>query len=463
MEKVQTAMCGVFLQLVLAVWFSLASGPVGSDHPFPAARISRGAYIAWREHIVDDGGVAGERILGADGLAVGDLDRDGFIDVIAVHEDSSHVRAVFGGPIEVRRQPGWSGSLTLGKGPLVGDCEDVSIGDLDGNGWDDVAVACERGHVVVFFNLGRPREHSGWLPVIVQATRGRGSWIRLAVVDLDGDGHNELVAANKGGTSVSILYPGAQPRNGREWTEKVVWRCRTPINVRPVDLDGDGTLELVAASRGEKRIVCLDRERDTWRTIPIYSGSNPPSEGFMMQFIDLDRDGRLDIITEEDHGGRVFWLQQPARMDGGRWQLHLIGDVSPDWATGLGLADIDGDGQKDLIVGGYSAGPRLHEPAVIRPSDRCGCLVWFKQPERPTELWIRYPISRRRRAMYDMFIPTDLNEDGLVDFLTTRGNSGAFDGVIWIEQIRSTRPCPAFFRARATDSPEVPWPSRERR
>jgi hypothetical protein len=60
--------------------------------------------------------------------------------------------------------------------------------------------------------------------------------------------------------------------------------------------------------------------------------------------------------------------------------------------------------------------------------------------------------------MYDMFVPVDLNRDGLMDLITTRGNSGAYDGVLWLEQVRTVEPVPAFRRARKQDSREVPLP-----
>ena len=39
--------------------------------------------------------------------------------------------------------------------------------------------------------------------------------------------------------------------------------------------------------------------------------------------------------------------------------------------------------------------------------------------------------------MYDAFIPRDMDGDGDVDFVTTRGNSRSFDGVQWLEQVRT--------------------------
>jgi hypothetical protein len=62
--------------------------------------------------------------------------------------------------------------------------------------------------------------------------------------------------------------------------------------------------------------------------------------------------------------------------------------------------------------------------------------------------------------MFDEFIARDVDGDGDMDFLGTRGNSAPYDGVFWLEQVRSAAPRPAFERARGEDSAEVPLPQR---
>ena len=437
--------------------WAVAAGPVLAQSVADApsrARAADGRYISWREHRIDDEGLSGLPLRGADGLAVADLDRDGHADVVSVHEDSSHVRIAFGS-----RDPDTWHNVTLASGPTVGRVEDVAMADLNGDGRLDVVCACERAHVVCFLAPERPRVPQDWKSVIIEGSKGRGSWIRVKLADMNDDGRVDVVGANKGRTSLSVFFMTAQAVSPTSWHEQIIGLCKRPINVRPVDWDGDGDLDLIGASRGEKRIDLyenLGAGRD-WNVWPVHQGK-PRSEGFMVEFADLNRDGRRDIMTEADHGGDCFWLEQPAKL-GERWAPHVVGTISPDNATGLKLVDINGDGRLDLFVGGYSAGPRLEEPKTIKPSQRCGRLAWFEQPVDPTAPWTRHDVSRRRRGMYDMFLPCDLNRDGLVDFVTTRGNSGSYDGVLWLEQVRTSRPSPAFQQASATDSAQVPLPT----
>ncbi len=49
----------------------------------------------------------------------------------------------------------------------------------------------------------------------------------------------------------------------------------------------------------------------------------------------------------------------------------------------------------------------------------------------------------------------DADGDVDIDFVTTRGNSTPYDGVLWLEQVRTDNPVPSFDQAREVDSPEL--------
>ncbi|HOJ73821.1 MAG TPA: VCBS repeat-containing protein [Phycisphaerae bacterium] len=416
------------------------------------ARAADGRYISWREHIIDDQALSGIPLRGGDGLDVADLDGDRYPDVVSVHEDSYHIRIAFGSKDPQR----WE-SHTLADGTMARQAEDCHIGDVNGDGRLDIVAACERKHLIYFEAPKNPRDMSAWTPVILEATRDRGSWIRVKIADVDGDGRMDIVGANKGRTSFSVFYCEGKTTDPEAWKETVIGQCNTPINLHPIDMDGDGDLDMVAGSRGERKIYVyenLGRGRK-WKEILIHSGQ-PDASGFMMEFADLNGDGRIDIVTQVSGGG-IIWFEHPAEWSA-RWPIHEIGTVAPDHATGLKLVDINGDGRLDLFTGGYSDDPRKREPENISPHDSCGRLAWFEQPADPKAPWIRHDISRRRRGMFDAFVPVDINRDGLIDFVATRGNSGEYDGVLWLEQVRTDKPERAFRQAREKDSPEVPLP-----
>ena len=97
--------------------------------------------------------------------------------------------------------------------------------------------------------------------------------------------------------------------------------------------------------------------------------------------------------------------------------------MAPDEATGFVSADINQDGDLDLMAGSYSRGPRDQDGAEVTPHDRLGRLAWFENPGDATQGWVRHDISRRKRGMFDKFVARDMDADGDMDFVGTRGNS----------------------------------------
>ena len=350
----------------------------------------------------------------------------------------------------------------------MGAPEDAAVGDMNGDGFPDIVVACELAHLIYFENPGTAGRSARWERVIPQVTLERGSYIRVFVADLDGDGRLEVVAPNKGGQNpprgITETHPLSwfalpdDPLDGEQWVEHELSRVIVPINAQPVDLDGDGDLDVVGGSRMETRIFWF--ENVTAGDIAfvehrIAIDPEPSVTGFNMDYVDLSGDGRLDIVLRDARSG-LIWIEQPADPDDA-WDAHAIGDIAPDVMVGFVVADIDDDGRPDVMTGAYSQGARDHD-ADEMPESAAGRLAWFRHPEDPAGVWTRHDVSRRRRGMFDTFIARDMDTDGDLDFVATRGNSDPYDGVFWLEQVRTAAPVPAFEQARPRESVQLPLP-----
>lgn len=449
------------------------SGQEGVGHQLSAARAPDGAYISWREHMIDTGVDLPVALSGGDGLAIADLDGDGLMDIVTVHESDTeydgeadgYVRIAFGSA-----SPDSWHNVTLAEGPEAAAPEDVDIADVNGDGHPDIIVSAELAHLIYFQNPGVNARTQRWDRLILPQTLGRGSFIRVFFADFNGDGRPEAATANKGeqnpnpGTSkptaISLFHPAGDPLKADSWREQELGRFLVPQNAHPVDIDSDGDTDIIGGIRVGPRIVLFRNDGSgQFAELPI-----TPSEGafggFNFAFADMNADGRIDIVTATS-GRAVFtdgigWLEQPADL-AGTWAFHRIGDFGPDWMIGIELADIDGDGDTDVISGGYSGGARDHD-AHLPVDSAMGRLGWFENPGDPADGWTRHDISRRERGMFDKFIARDVDGDGEIDFLGTRGNSDPFDGVYWLEQVRTAAPARAFTPAREGDSPERALP-----
>jgi hypothetical protein len=456
-----------------------------------AARATDGNFISWREHLIDSGS-PGVILQGSDGLVVADLDKDGHLDIVSVHESDTQEYGVADGLIRLAfgsSNPDDWVLTTLASGAEAAAAEDVAVSDLNGDGYLDIVAACELAHLIYLQNPTAGIRTAQWPRVIPSATRNRGSYIRVFFADLNRDGRPEVVSPNKGAqeprsdqapTAISWFEIKGDPLKAGSWIEHELARVIWPINSQPVDLDADGDLDIIGGSVAETRMLFFenlgDRGTPSFKEHPVAvlgtsleEVERPASRrkdrdalvsGFNMDFVDLSGDGRLDIVSFESVdilGRSIVWLEQPDSL-GGAWRLHEIGDYGPDQVVGIAAADINGDGLPDVMTGGYSGGARNADLDTSEASES-GRLAWYQNPGPDGTEWTRHDISRRRRGMFDKFVPQDVEGDGDMDFVATRGNSDPYDGVFWLEQVRTTDPVQTFKRARDRDSPEVPLPS----
>ena len=459
--------------------FAAASDPLASSvdiagvgNQTTSATTVAGEYITWREWIIDSPEIAGFALNGSDGLVVGDLDNDGREDIVSVHESDSeydssefdpdyipdsegHVRIAFAGAT-----PSDWVNVTLAEGADSPAPEDADIADVNGDGFLDVIVAAELSHLIYLQNPGpdEARRGEAWERLILPMTKGNGSYIRVFFADLDGDNTPEVIAANKGAqrpgpsdlvrsTPVSIFSVTGHPLVADAWHETLLGRYSVPQNAQPVDLDADGDLDIVVGSRGENRLAWFENHSSLGQlsfiehAIGIVGGA---ASGFNLEYADLNNDGRTDIIGAvgiESLASSLGWLEQPKDKDSA-WIHHPIGSLAPDAITGIVLTDIDGDGE-------------------VKASDALGRLAWFENPGATkiiSSVWPRHDVSRRKRGMFDKFIAGDIDSDGDIDLLGTRGNSAPFDGVFWLEQQRAEEPSARFTPARQNESPEMSLP-----
>ncbi|MCA6412780.1 MAG: VCBS repeat-containing protein, partial [Cytophagales bacterium] len=204
---------------------------------------------------------------GSYSVSIGDLDGDGKAD-LAVANYNSNTVSVF-------RNTGSAGTISYaakvdfatGTNPAS-----VSIGDLDGDGKADLAVANQISNTVsVFRNTGS----AGTISYAAKVDFTTGSApISVSIGDLDGDGKADLAVANYNSNTVSV-FRNTGSAGTISYAAKVDFATGSgPYSVSIGDLDGDGKADLAVANASSNTVSVIRNNPVFPQTITFPALSN---------------------------------------------------------------------------------------------------------------------------------------------------------------------------------------------
>ncbi len=276
---------------------------------------------------------------GPHGMAVGDVDGDGDLDLLTANYNIV-------GTVSIRFNDG-TGSFSGTQNISVGDHPNsVVLGDVDADGDLDLLTPSQIaiGTVSVRFNDG-VGVFSGTTSVRV----GRIPW-SVALGDVDADGDLDVLAANQDDNTVSVrLNDGAGTFSGTQ----NVGVGTGPRSVAVGDVDGDGDLDLLTANPFASPSAVSVRLNDGNGT---FSGTQEVRVGGSAERLivgDVDGDGDLDLLTSHYFSANTVSVRfnDGAGTFSGT-QTVGVGNLPYDVVVG----DVDGDGDLDLFTTNVNAG-----------------------------------------------------------------------------------------------------------
>jgi hypothetical protein len=308
-----------------------------------------GADLHFQRVVLDESYIAYER-------DVGDIDGDGRNDVAAVMEGDTTV--------QIFRAPTWSRSTLI---TFTGDlryprADDFKLADVDGDGDLDVVTRLGRGPsddgagiAVWCENLSRGSK-------FIQHLIGNSpEYVKdIVVADFDRDGRPDVAMRMDTRTQLWLQEPDGPTRSGASsrWTEVLLTHpAHEGMETGDLDMDGDPDLILNGYWFETPDTPAAARGAANYVYHVIDSAwFNQTGEwtknSCKVAVGDFDGDGKNDVVFShsERPGHAVAWYGSVSPREDSAWSKHAVKVV--DYCHTLQAADFDLDGDVDLLIGG---------------------------------------------------------------------------------------------------------------
>ena len=333
----------------------------------------------------------------------------------------------------------------------------LSALDVDEDGWIDLVSGSRQAGLIWYRNPGAAG--GTWVAAVVDKS---GNYETGGLWDINGDGFKREVLSS-GNVPQSLWWEA----KGGKWIAHSVASDTCDLGAGAADLNGDGRIDIIrpnawykapadaagAWTRTEIAIGALDdrpfgqpRMDFPWRTPagPDWMGRNAHGaygHTSLIHAFDVDKDGKMDIITSSAHRVGLSWWKQLAN---GELEQRVI-DGTWAGAHALGFADVDGDGDPDLVTGKDFRAEGDNDPY---PEGELQ-VVWYELDPGKAFPWIKHVISAGEGigSGADLGLE-DVDKDGDLDLVVAGKQGGP-----WIFENLSRNPVSHFALPAAKAAP----------
>ena len=348
-------------------------------------------------------------------VTTGDVDGDGKLDAIAVAEDAVYWFA----------NPSWKKHVLI-KNATERDNVCLQGYDIDSDGKLDFALGAswqpantKTGVTIQWLKRANDDPTAPWLvfpignePTVHRMRFGQvqaSAKKQLVVAPLQGRGTKGPNWGEGAGVRV-LVYTIPDNPSKTPWPVEVADESlHTTHNLQLIDVDGNGLDDIVIA--GWEGVFVLTRSKTgSWSKRQIASGNqaSKPFKGSSEVKLGKLKDGRRYLATIEPWHGTQVVVYTPPKSGEGLWERNVI-DEPVAWGHAVWCADLDDDGDEELIIGQRDpSGPGRTPkgPGVLVYDPKPGAALAFE----------RHVIDDGGIGCEDL-VAADLNADGRVDIL----------------------------------------------
>lgn len=416
--------------------------------------------ICFERHVIDGTGS------GADGVHLGDINRDGYPDVVSGWEESSDLKVYFhpGESILKLKEP-WA-SVDVRGGQGVPNIEDAAFADMDGDGQLDAVISATEGEENSDANR-RVRIHqwdtekaitdpASWAGSVVYKDEPTDRFMKVRAAQLDGKHGADIVALSRdlfdntkdsdtpsksGAVYLFSAPPPSQVTNPSSWTRTELATVHKGKSIELIDMDQDDDIDILYA--GTSTIAWLQNpgpnaDARNWVNQPIGSASD-------LAICDINGDGVRDIVATA--GRKEFpvvakWFEGIRSGDDSKlsWQQH---NISIDRRLPTKFYQLENFALKSIACGNFLPNAKPGDPAdIIITTSGSGYGIFLVVaptafPQDVKAPWSAVPLTEYKWiTKYDNIMTVDMDFDGDTDFVTSEENEGLLfqgAGVLWYE------------------------------
>jgi hypothetical protein len=336
-------------------------------------------------------------------LVTADLNGDGDPDVLA---------ALFGAGAVTWYENLGGGNGSFGSEELISSTAlgawEVAAADIDGDGdLDAVSASLFDSKLAWYENTDGMGDFSGENLISSSAA----GILSMVAADLDGDGDPDVLAASWSGDQL-LWYENTDGAGTFASPRVISGAVDAPTEVFAADLDGDGGLDVLSASADDDRIAWYENTDGAGGFGPQRVITLEARGASSVFAVDLDGDGDLDALSANRTVDTVAWYENEDGA-GSFGSGQTIG-VTADGASGVFAADVDGDG----------------DPDVVSTSNIVAEVAWFENLGGASEFGMRDGITAPLDET-SVAVAEDVDRDGILDFVAVQQT---LDEIVWYEQ-----------------------------
>jgi hypothetical protein len=338
---------------------------------------------------------------GAHDVELADMDGDGDLDIVtASYLDDTIAWYENDGAAN----PSWSAAniATSANG-----ARDVHVADMDGDGDLDIVSASHDDDTIAWYendSAGNP----SWSAANI-ATSANGA-TDVKVADMDGDGDLDIVSASRNDNTIA-WYENDGAANPSWTAADIATSAATAVEIYIADMDGDGDLDIVSASQADDTIAWYENDgaaNPSWSAADIATSADLARD---IEVADMDGDGDLDIVSASVNDDTIAWYENDGATNP-TWTAANIA-TSADGARGVHVADMDGDGDLD----------------IISASAIDNTIAWYENDGASDPTWTATDIATNMNGARDIEA-ADMDGDGDLDIVAVSQND---DTLAWYE------------------------------